>query len=335
MRSKSVVFAMAVAALFAVVCACASATRVAQAAAAAPVAQSSCDRACMKAILDQYLVALVKHDKSGLPLAASYKFTENTASMQLGDGLWVGASELPTFRIYGIDPVSGQAAMFCVMKEFNKPVIVTIRLRIKGGRITEIEQIVRRDPRPEGLSNLVTPRPGFVEDLPPAERTPRAEMLRIGDAYFDSIVKGNGKLAPFAADCERHENGVQTTTNKVLPAKGPDGGPLNPAMGKLLALGCEASMNTGAWVYITKIEPRRVLIADEQKGIVFAFPMFYHRGKVRVMKITGVPGVDSLPISFGPINMQACAVFKIRSGKIHEIEAMGFLLPYGLPSGWD
>jgi hypothetical protein len=78
-----------------------------------------------------------------------------------------------------------------------------------------------------------------------------------------------------------------------------------------------------------------VLIADEQKGIVFAFPMFYHRGSVHEMKIKGVPGVDSIPINFGPINMEACAIFKIRSGKIHEIEASGFLLPYGSKTGWE
>jgi hypothetical protein len=331
MRAKVITFATGVAALFAMVCVLTSVSRVVQ---AAPL-QDQCDRACMKGILDEYLVALVKHDDNGLPLASDVKFTENTAKLQVGDGLWVGASELPTFRIYGIDPVTGQAAIFCVMKEFNKPVLVAIRLRIQGGKINQIEHIVRRDPRPEGLPNLVTPRPGLVEDVPPAERTPRADMLRIGDAYFDTIVKGDGSLAPFADDCERHENGVQTTTNKVLPAKGPDGGPLNPAMAKLLALGCEASMNTGSWVYITKIEPRRVLIADEQKGLVFAFPMFVHRGQVRSMKITGVPGVDSIPISFGPINMEAVAIFKIRSGKIHEIEASGFLLPYGSKSGWE
>jgi hypothetical protein len=28
-------------------------------------------------------------------------------------------------------------------------------------------------------------------------------------------------------------------------------------------------------------------------------------------------------------------IFKIRAGKIHEIEAMGTLLPYGTASGWD
>jgi len=41
-------------------------------------------------------------------------------------------------------------------------------------------------------------------------------------------------------------------------------------------------------------------VIDEQKGLVFSFPMFQHRG-----------------------------------GKIHEIEAMGTSLPYGTKSGWE
>jgi hypothetical protein len=303
----------------------------------APVARATaCDRACLKNMMDEYVVALVKHDDNGLPLAKDVKFTENTATLPLGDGLWVGVTQGPTtFKIYALDPVAGQAGLFCMMKEFGKPVIVSIRLRVQGGKITEIEHIVRRDPRPAGLPNLVTPRPGLVEDVPPSERTPREKMRQIANDYFETIVKGNGSLAPFADDCERHENGVQTTTVKVLPKKGPGGGPVSPAMGKLLSLGCHDSMNTGAWVYITKIEPRRILIVDEQKGLVFAYPMFVHRGKVREMKIHGVPGVTSIPINFGPINMEATAVFNIRSGEIHEIEAMGFLLPYGHGSGWE
>ncbi len=301
----------------------------------AAAAAISCDRGCLRGMIDQYLAALLRHEETGLPLAANVKFTENTATLALGDGLWVGASEAPTFKIYGMDPVAGQAAIFCVMKEFNRPVIVTIRLKVQNKKITEVEHIVRRDPRPEGLPNLVTPRPGLLALVPLEERTPREKMRSIANAYFDSIAKGNGSLAPFADDCVRHENGVQTTTVTTPPAKGPDGGPLSPAMSKLLALGCHDSMNTGGWTYISAIETRRPLIVDEDKGLVFAFPMFVHRGKVREMTIVGVPGVEKMPISFGPINMQACAVIKIRAGKIHEIEAMGFLLPYGAKNGWE
>jgi hypothetical protein len=299
----------------------------------------SCDRACLTSLVDQYLADLVKHDPTGLPLANDVKFTENTATIQLGDGLWVGASEAPTtFKIYAADPVSHQIAFYGVMKEFNKPIILALRLKVEGGRITEIEHIVVRDVRANGLPNLVTPRAGLVETIPPDQRVSRDEMFRIANSYFDSIEQSNGDVAPYADDCVRHENGMQTTTNKA-PAAGPltgngPGAAANP-MAKISLLGCADSMNTHGLMYITKIWPRRVLVLDEERGLAFSFPMFVHRGNVRSIKISNVPGVDTVPMNFGPIDLQAAEIFAIRNGKIHEIEAMGYLLPYNAKTGWE
>ena len=50
-------------------------------AASAAFAQSKgCARACMIALTDRYLAALVKHDPTGLPPARGVRFTENTAA---------------------------------------------------------------------------------------------------------------------------------------------------------------------------------------------------------------------------------------------------------------
>jgi len=38
-------------------------------------------------------------------------------------------------------------------------------------------------------------------------------LINAANSYFESIEHGNGELAPFAEDCERHENGGQTTHN--------------------------------------------------------------------------------------------------------------------------
>lgn len=299
-------------------------------AALAATVATACDRSCLIGIADQYLAAMVKHDPAGLPLAPGVKYTENTATIPLGDGLWVGVSEAPsTFRIYVADPVSGQAGFFGVLKEFGKPVILALRLKVEEGRITEIEHVVARQLRSSGLANLVTPRPGLLETVPLSERVSREEMLRIANSYFDSIEHTNGKLAPFASDCERHENGSQTTTRKT-----PDP-TADHATQSIDALGCAAQIDAGELRYITRIRPRRLLAIDEEKGLVFGFPMFVHRGAVRSVDIVGVPGVQSRPKEFGPINLQAGEIFKIRGGKIHEIEAMGVLVPYGAASGWE
>src|SRR5450759_374784 len=76
---------------------------------AAWAAPAKCDRPCLVAIMDRYLSAMVKHDPSGLPLAPKYKYTENTDTVPLGDGLWVGAPEGPPgVQAYAADPGSGQ-----------------------------------------------------------------------------------------------------------------------------------------------------------------------------------------------------------------------------------
>jgi hypothetical protein len=47
-----------------------------------------CDRDCLIGLVDQYLAALVANDPSCLRLTETVKYTENTATIPLGDGLW-------------------------------------------------------------------------------------------------------------------------------------------------------------------------------------------------------------------------------------------------------
>jgi hypothetical protein len=309
-------------------------------AAAAPVRAkpASCDRACLVDIMQRWLDALPRHSAKGLPLAPGVRFTEQAARIPVGDGLFVSATEAPTtFKIFAADPASGQVGFFGMMKQWDKPILLAARLKVVGGRIAEAEHVFAADLRPNGLANLQTPRPGLLADVPAGHRTPRAEMARIADSYFDSIEQDDGDIAPFADDCVRHENGMQTTTQKTPQATPLDNA--NPAQASAFAaigrLGCRDAMNTRVLQYITMVRPRHLLIIDEQKGIVFGFPRFVHRGDVREMKIVGVPGVDRMPMAFGPNDLQAGELFKITDGQIHEIEANGFINAFLSPTGWD
>ena len=58
-------------------------------------------------------------------------------------------------------------------------------------------------------------------------------------------------------------------------------------------------------------------------------------GAVHDIKIKGVSGVDVLHMNGGTSNMQMGEIFKIRAGKIHEIETVGTSLPYGTKSDWE
>jgi len=297
----------------------------------------ACDRVCLTAVVDSYLAALVAHDPSKAPLARGVRYTENTGVLEVGEGLWVGASEAPSgFKLYVPDPATGQIGFIGVMKEFDRPVQLALRLRVQNGRILEAEHVVARSLNAAGLKNLVTPRVQFTADVAVSQRVARAEMLRIADSYYDSLSKGMGALAPYADDCVRHENGMQTSTQRT-PQPPPPGVPAEQAaaFATLGALGCAAQMDTQMFSYITSIDLRRVQIVDEQKGLVFGLTMFRHLGKLRTIALKGVPGLTSMPMNFGPIDLQAAHVFKISGGRLHEIEAMGYTLPYKSNSGWE
>jgi hypothetical protein len=297
-----------------------------------------CDRACLTGIVDRYLAALVRHDPTGLPLNRDVKFTENTARLKVGsEGLWVGASELPTgFRIYAVDVGAGQVGFYGVMKERDRPLIIALRLKVVNGQITEIEHVLARSLRPEAVKNLANPRPEFTATLPQADRLPRQQMVNIADSYFEAIEHANGKLAPFADDCVRRENGGQTTHNAhPVPWPVPLGSKqADDAMAYIGTLSCSDQLDTHVMDFITRLWPRRFEIVDEEKGLVFSFPMFHHRGGTGTIKIYNVPGVDSLPLGGSTTNMQAGEIFKIDHGRIAAVEAMGASLPYGTTSGW-
>jgi len=292
----------------------------------------------MTRIVDRYLAALVRHDPAGLPLNRDVKFTENTARLKVGaEGLWVGASELPTGpRIYAIDVGAGQAGFYGVMKEHDRPLIIALRLKVVNGQITEIEHVLARGIRERAVKSLAVARPEFVTVVPPADRLPRQQMVNIADSYFEAIEHANGKLAPFADDCVRRENGIQTTHNpKPVPWPVPLGSEqADKAMAYIGTLSCSDQLDTHVMDFITRLWPRRHEIVDEELGLVFSFPMFNHRGGSGTIRIYHVPGAESLPLGGSTSNLQAGEIFKIVQGRIIGIEAMGASLPYGTKSGW-
>jgi hypothetical protein len=291
---------------------------------AAAAAPDRCNRACLKDLAKSYVAALVAHDPSKVPLAADVKFVENVTPMKPGEGLWKTASEAPTtFAVYVPDPVSGQVGFIGMMKADGKPIELALRLKVRNGQIVEAEHLIAA-PRPNVLANLQTPRPGLLAVVPKDERSTHSELLKIGATYYEALVKGDGSLSPFADDCERHENGMITTGSKLMGS--PDGSP---------KLGCKTQLDTKVMSYIKRIEPRRVWIADTQTGLVFGLSQFRHPMKEDHVDIVGYPGVTRVPMKFRPFDLPAAHIFKVSGGKIHEIEAMGFMAPYDSKTGWE
>ena len=307
-------------------------------------AGAACDRACLVGIADAYLAALVAHAPQKAPLAPNAKFTENTQVLLVGEGLWETATAVsPTFKIPVADPVAGQIGMIVMLKEGDGNTQLALRLKVQNRRITEAEHLIARITAPSSIAVLQTPRPPLLATVPPADRSPRWVMLLVGNSYYDALTMNDGSLAPFADDCGRRENGMHTAGAGAPPPLPPvpgaparAGGPGGNAGGVGPARDCAGQLTSRAMSYIRSIDLRRVWIADEEKGLVFGLSMFRHPMDENPITVINTDGSRSpRQMNFKPFDLPAAHIFKISGGKIHEIEAMGFTMPYLSKNGWN
>jgi hypothetical protein len=327
---------------------------------AAPPA-AGCDRACLIAATDAYVAAMVAHDPARAPLADSLVFVENVTRMKPGEGLWKNIVKGPsTFAIHVPDVVNhttGYLAMMTYMAAppapqgaspeerakfaatatpTEQPVIVALRLKFNdAGKVTEAEHLYSGI-REAQMAQLQSPRPGIFTEIPAANRKSHDELVKIGLSYYDALDDNNGDLTPFAPDCERHENGMITASDK------PSNAPAVPGTraGKPVARTCREQLSTNTFQYIAKIDNRRVFAADPQTGLVMGLSHFRHPMDNLPYKVKALDGSfierTKKDLNFAPFDLPAAHIFKIGAdGQMHEIEAMGFTTAYNSPTGWE
>ena len=302
---------------------------------------ASCDRGCLTRIADSYFAALAAHDPSKAPMAPNARFTEQTQLLAVGEGLWKTTTEAPTtFKVYVADPVAGQLGAIVMLKDPVGPAQLALRLKVVNGQITEAEHLIAR-PMGGSLANLQTPRPGLLATIPANERMPREVLLLFGRAYYDALEQSDGRAVPFADDCVRRENGMQTAgprapgaaTTPAAPAGGR--GPGLPGAAGPAQL-CGPQLDTRVMSYIESIDLRRVWIADPERGLVFGLSMFRHPIKEPNITVVNPDGTrEQRPVAFKPFDLPAAHIFKIQGNKIHDIEAMGFQMPLYSKNGWS
>jgi hypothetical protein len=291
------------------------------------------DRQALVSLMEKYLAALAKHDPSMVPLDSNVKLVENTEVTPIGKGLWETATGGPAqFKIFVADSVAQQIGFMGVIEENHKPTIASIRLKVVDGKITEIDHLVVHAMDTMPLNpNMAQVRPGLLQPVKPEERMPREEMLKIANSYYEALVNDNGKLAPFADESQRRENGGITANDQTQTPEEA----AKDDFSVFRKMTCSDQLSTGVMSYITDINRRRILAVDEKLGLVFAYSIFVHNGEPKVMKIKGVPGITERPNKWGPFDLPACHIFKIRGGKIYEIEAIGYIAKHGVKNGWE
>ena len=290
--------------------------------------QATCNRDCLEGYVNRYLDAMQAHKVSDDLFAREIKFTENGVRLPLGhEGLWFRMSGKGTYKFYVPDIETQQVAFIGTVREGGKTttdgtlVALALRLKIVNDHITEVEQLaIRPDvplggaapapsrfpPTGEAVEKMGAPNPIFKEVIPEAKRPSREELIKTANYYFAGLQRNDGKgYYPFTDDCDRFENGIQTTN---IPRT-------DPKTGQTIKVGCKKQFEEGLKGIVSRVRDRRFVAVDRERGIVFAFGFFDHE----------------------QINWtwQLAELFKIENGQIRRIEAVFHRAPYGIPSGWS
>ena len=265
-------------------------------------AADTCGRECLRGFITQYLDAVISHNPKAVPTAATARFTEDTKTLALGEGLWKGASKVRPYRQDFLDVREGVAASHVVVEENGTPVMLALRLKIESKKITEIETMVTRS-RAEGaifdIEKLTTPHAAMNVVPDASQQMPRSELIRIAEFYPAGLkVGGNfdAVQAPFAPEAYRIENGTNTA------GPGARAGSENIRTQRVMA---------------HPDVTYRLAAVDEEMGLVLFRLDFGNTN------------------SYGPGNaLTTFEAFKIYGGQIHAVEAFIDIMPENTPSGW-
>jgi hypothetical protein len=296
----------------------------------------NCNRACLEGVIDQYLKAVVAHDPSTLPLSKDVKYTENNQVMQVGDGFWKTAQGTGSYRHIFADPEVGQVALMGTMIEAGAPLLMSLRLRVELGRITEIEAVFFK-PGGGGPNNIAAmdksgkPEEIWFRTIPPAQRLSRQEMIAIADGYFSGLQKNDGRgvngtgTYPFTKDCHRIENGAPTTN--VPPPANAKPGTIN-----VFSLDCLTAFKMGLYYVVQNIHSRRYPLVDVERGVVWAHCVF-DQGTVNSGVLSD--GTKHSYQGFNrPSSILVTEAFLIENGLIRRVEMIGPSATYHINSPW-
>jgi hypothetical protein len=282
---------------------------------AATSARAACTKACLERIGAAYRAAYLAHDPGLAPLSPGVRFTENNVEMRLPDGTWDTVTREVGPALTISDPVTGAVGIYTSIMQKEVPGFLAIRLRVVGGRITEVEQVISTKRNLSSPPTPIGPVEGFTHDadlarpVDAADRMSRADLIRIANGYFDTLQNNTGELrgVKFAPDATRFENGM----------KFPE---------------IEKGFRSGRYRFNERVRDRDFFLVDQARGIVMARGYIDHKGVLDAYTLTdGTPQTSTFrePQSWGLLEM-----FKIRHGEITGVEATFVQTPYYMRSPW-
>jgi hypothetical protein len=302
-------------------------------------AARSCDRACLSGFVTAYLEALASRQPSRLPLSGELRYTENGVAVPMGEALWATVTGIGTYRVDYADTDAGQIAAHVSFVEGDRAGLMSLRLRIEGGQISEIETVLNRG---APMATRMPPVEAvWTQVEPESTRLTREQLAAEAENYLKAVSRSDGRLVKFHPDsCLRLENGnVMAHGPHDAPAVPlppvADAGSWQAAVRQTLGMDCAAQLSTGIYGFITSYDNARFPVIDVERQVVFGQWNFRRRGDVPGVTFRGrfYPFMDSMRFPNENLLGQA---FKFRDGRILRVQGV-FLNAnvYRAGTGWD
>jgi hypothetical protein len=273
-----------------------------------------CDKACLERIAESYRTAWLKHDPKLAPIAKRVRFVENNVEMPFPDGSWDTVSRGVGEPLLLSDPVTGQVGIYTtVMQSTDTQTFASIRLAVRNGQITEIEQVLstKRNlsapPTPIGDVLTFKRDPDFSREVPVSQRASRAQLVKHANGYFDTLQFNNGEIrgTKFAPGATRNENGM--AFNDI-----------------------EAGFRTGRYRFNNRVRDRDCFLVDEVRSAVMCRGYIDHKGVLDEYKLTD--GTITKSVYREPHTWAFFESFKVKDDRITAVEATFTGAPYYIRS---
>jgi hypothetical protein len=276
---------------------------------------ASCDKACLEQVADQYRAAYLRHDPALAPFARHVRFTENNVEMRFPDATWDTVTQEVGPALTLSDTRTGNVGIYTTILQNDTPGFLAVRLKVQGGRITEVEHIIstRRNlsspPTPIGDVHEFRPDPDLSRVVPPASRLPRERLIAHANGYFSTLEHNTGEIrgTRFSPDATRYENGMKFAE-------------------------IEKGFLSGRYRFNERVRDRDFLLVDEERQVVMARGFIDHKGVLDQYTLTD--GTPQRSVFREPQTWSFLESFKIRDDRIVGVQATFVQAPYYMRSPW-
>jgi hypothetical protein len=276
-------------------------------------AQGNCDRACLTGFLDGWFKGLVSNSTSGMPVAKDVKITQNGQIATLAATFWDSADSVPYRWDIANSRLGDTAAAAVIRNADGTMTMLSVRLKVKSGAITEIETIKANKGDADGLWGPETllqkgVSPALQLSIREAERDSYYRLIAAAEGYWRAFqTNGTPEYHPadLLPDTQRFENGLQTT------------GFVRNGAYVSAAAGFDAGRFIGRNLW-----DRRYPVVDEERGIVLSMVRF---GLKDGQKSQSTATSNSRIVA---------EFFSVKRGLIQEVHAVLFNVPDTLPTLW-